>query len=55
MNVNAGHERTSKARIIHQIQLIRGITRCFYKNCYKYRGHNWYDLFSLAKNCHYAN
>lgn len=26
MNVNAGHERTSKARIIHQIQLIRGIT-----------------------------
>ncbi|WNT51467.1 hypothetical protein [Shigella dysenteriae] len=29
MNVNAGHERTSKARIIHQIQLIRGITRFF--------------------------
>ncbi|PQN16524.1 hypothetical protein [Shigella dysenteriae] len=30
MNVNAGHERTSKARIIHQIQLIRGITKhCF--------------------------
>ncbi|AHA64059.1 Transposase [Shigella dysenteriae 1617] len=28
MNVNAGHERTSKARIIHQIQLIRGITTC---------------------------
>ncbi|WP_256615863.1 hypothetical protein [Shigella dysenteriae] len=28
MNVNAGHERTSKARIIHQIQLIRGITFC---------------------------
>ncbi|ABB62192.1 glutamate decarboxylase isozyme [Shigella dysenteriae 1617] len=28
MNVNAGHERTSKARIIHQIQLIRGITNC---------------------------
>ncbi|EFP70063.1 glutamate decarboxylase isozyme [Shigella dysenteriae 1617] len=28
MNVNAGHERTSKARIIHQIQLIRGITVC---------------------------
>ncbi|AHA65496.1 hypothetical protein Asd1617_02669 [Shigella dysenteriae 1617] len=28
MNVNAGHERTSKARIIHQIQLIRGITGC---------------------------
>ncbi|WNT52411.1 hypothetical protein [Shigella dysenteriae] len=28
MNVNAGHERTSKARIIHQIQLIRGITIC---------------------------
>ncbi|AHA64696.1 hypothetical protein Asd1617_04791 [Shigella dysenteriae 1617] len=27
MNVNAGHERTSKARIIHQIQLIRGITQ----------------------------
>ncbi|TBP31604.1 DNA helicase, partial [Klebsiella quasipneumoniae subsp. similipneumoniae] len=27
MNVNAGHERTSKARIIHQTQLIRGITR----------------------------
>ncbi|WP_263398625.1 hypothetical protein [Shigella dysenteriae] len=31
MNVNAGHERTSKARIIHQIQLIRGITIVF--NC----------------------
>ncbi|AHA68518.1 hypothetical protein Asd1617_05691 [Shigella dysenteriae 1617] len=30
MNVNAGHERTSKARIIHQIQLIRGITRFLY-------------------------
>ncbi|WNT50351.1 hypothetical protein [Shigella dysenteriae] len=29
MNVNAGHERTSKARIIHQIQLIRGITVAF--------------------------
>nr|WP_171547764.1 hypothetical protein [Shigella dysenteriae] len=29
MNVNAGHERTSKARIIHQIQLIRGITPKF--------------------------
>nr|WP_267464025.1 hypothetical protein [Shigella dysenteriae] len=29
MNVNAGHERTSKARIIHQIQLIRGITPSF--------------------------
>ncbi|ABB63672.1 hypothetical protein SDY_3712 [Shigella dysenteriae Sd197] len=29
MNVNAGHERTSKARIIHQIQLIRGITQNF--------------------------
>ncbi|RIG17088.1 glutamate decarboxylase, partial [Shigella dysenteriae] len=27
MNVNAGHERTSKARIIHQTQLIRGITK----------------------------
>ncbi|EFP9517928.1 DNA helicase, partial [Shigella flexneri] len=25
MNINAGHEITSKARIIHQIQLIRGI------------------------------
>ncbi|AHA67137.1 Transposase [Shigella dysenteriae 1617] len=32
MNVNAGHERTSKARIIHQIQLIRGITRLFSGN-----------------------
>ncbi|WP_256616502.1 hypothetical protein [Shigella dysenteriae] len=32
MNVNAGHERTSKARIIHQIQLIRGITQKRYKN-----------------------
>ncbi|HBX7806898.1 TPA: hypothetical protein MIG60_21670 [Klebsiella pneumoniae] len=30
MNVNAGHERTSKARIIHQIQLIRGITLLLY-------------------------
>ncbi|ABB60998.1 iso-IS1 ORF1 [Shigella dysenteriae Sd197] len=29
MNVNAGHERTSKARIIHQIQLIRGITQYY--------------------------
>ncbi|TJL06905.1 DNA helicase, partial [Escherichia coli] len=27
-NINAGHEITSKARIIHQIQLIRGITQC---------------------------
>ncbi|MDM9317618.1 hypothetical protein QU811_31410, partial [Escherichia coli] len=27
MNINAGHEITSKARIIHQIQLIRGITK----------------------------
>ncbi|HAM3365220.1 TPA: hypothetical protein IBI80_002056 [Escherichia coli] len=26
MNINTGHEITSKARIIHQIQLIRGIT-----------------------------
>ncbi|WNT52444.1 hypothetical protein [Shigella dysenteriae] len=38
MNVNAGHERTSKARIIHQIQLIRGITKMsignnFISNC----------------------
>ncbi|WP_171765869.1 hypothetical protein [Shigella dysenteriae] len=34
MNVNAGHERTSKARIIHQIQLIRGITKnCTHGNC----------------------
>ncbi|WNT51732.1 hypothetical protein [Shigella dysenteriae] len=32
MNVNAGHERTSKARIIHQIQLIRGITGISKKN-----------------------
>ncbi|NGP40085.1 DNA helicase, partial [Salmonella enterica subsp. enterica serovar 4,[5],12:i:-] len=24
MNINAGYEITSKARIIHQIQLIRG-------------------------------
>ncbi|WP_134802614.1 hypothetical protein [Shigella dysenteriae] len=32
MNVNAGHERTSKARIIHQIQLIRGITLFRNKN-----------------------
>lgn len=29
MNVNAGYEITSKARIIHQIQLIRGITTSF--------------------------
>ena len=27
MNVNAGYERTSKARIIHQIQPIGGITK----------------------------
>ncbi|EFP73866.1 porin thermoregulatory protein envY [Shigella dysenteriae 1617] len=33
MNVNAGHERTSKARIIHQIQLIRGITQQPSKPC----------------------
>ncbi|ACR68734.1 hypothetical protein NT01EI_1548 [Edwardsiella ictaluri 93-146] len=26
MNVNADHERTSKENIVHQIQLIRGIT-----------------------------
>lgn len=36
MNVNAGHERTSKARIIHQIQLIRGITKMKIKsNAYR--------------------
>ncbi len=29
MNINAGHEITSKARIIHQIQLIRGITNAW--------------------------
>ncbi|AHA64444.1 Transposase [Shigella dysenteriae 1617] len=33
MNVNAGHERTSKARIIHQIQLIRGITPATLRYC----------------------
>ncbi|WP_256615801.1 hypothetical protein [Shigella dysenteriae] len=33
MNVNAGHERTSKARIIHQIQLIRGITINHQSHC----------------------
>ncbi|ABB62697.1 glutamate decarboxylase isozyme [Shigella dysenteriae 1617] len=33
MNVNAGHERTSKARIIHQIQLIRGITASSSPGC----------------------
>ena len=27
MNGNAGHEKSSKARIIHQLQLIEGITR----------------------------
>ncbi|MCX2195226.1 hypothetical protein LD112_25670 [Pantoea agglomerans] len=32
MNVNAGHEITSKARIIHQIQLIRGITHIPYED-----------------------
>ncbi|WNT52961.1 hypothetical protein [Shigella dysenteriae] len=37
MNVNAGHERTSKARIIHQIQLIRGITQFSY---YSFCTHN---------------
>jgi len=31
MNVNAGHERTSKNRIIHQIQPIKGITHFFIK------------------------
>ncbi|PIJ71178.1 glutamate decarboxylase, partial [Erwinia sp. OLMDSP33] len=31
MNVNAGHKRTSKARIIHQIQPIRGITRIIWQ------------------------
>ncbi|AHA63112.1 Transposase [Shigella dysenteriae 1617] len=25
--VNAGHERTSKPALLHQIQLIRGITQ----------------------------
>ncbi|WP_237161477.1 hypothetical protein [Shigella dysenteriae] len=34
MNVNAGHERTSKARIIHQIQLIRGITKKMYSHAF---------------------
>ncbi|WNT51289.1 hypothetical protein [Shigella dysenteriae] len=37
MNVNAGHERTSKARIIHQIQLIRGIT---------------INSFQMKRSCH---
>ncbi|AHA66506.1 Transposase [Shigella dysenteriae 1617] len=41
MNVNAGHERTSKARIIHQIQLIRGITTNF--NCRKCAFHCFTD------------
>ncbi|WP_267464020.1 hypothetical protein [Shigella dysenteriae] len=36
MNVNAGHERTSKARIIHQIQLIRGITAEGYPDKMRY-------------------
>ncbi|ABB62846.1 glutamate decarboxylase isozyme [Shigella dysenteriae 1617] len=55
MNVNAGHERTSKARIIHQIQLIRGITTNFNVltnwrsrySCHQYRflrkGSSFYD------------
>ncbi len=34
MNINAGHEITSKARIIHQIQLIRGITNNFKTDIY---------------------
>ncbi|TJR89515.1 hypothetical protein C9Z31_18320, partial [Escherichia coli] len=49
-NINAGHEITSKARIIHQIQLIRGITHqvlrenqtrpCREANHYSGRHHN---------------
>ncbi|EFP69620.1 glutamate decarboxylase isozyme domain protein [Shigella dysenteriae 1617] len=38
MNVNAGHERTSKARIIHQIQLIRGITHNSYHHRHAHFG-----------------
>ncbi|WP_247185096.1 hypothetical protein, partial [Escherichia coli] len=34
-NINAGHEITSKARIIHQIQLIRGITHFLNKHVAK--------------------
>ncbi|WP_244591401.1 hypothetical protein, partial [Erwinia sp. OAMSP11] len=37
MNVNAGHKRTSKARIIHQIQPIRGITGVCAKTIHTYK------------------
>ncbi|AHA68387.1 hypothetical protein [Shigella dysenteriae] len=42
MNVNAGHERTSKARIIHQIQLIRGITDVTCARGILHYGNNYY-------------
>ncbi|WNT52925.1 hypothetical protein [Shigella dysenteriae] len=47
MNVNAGHERTSKARIIHQIQLIRGIT---VKLLIYYRTYSVPPLFFKARH-----
>ncbi|MCV5598051.1 hypothetical protein OFN66_30680, partial [Escherichia coli] len=50
MNINAGHEITSKARIIHQIQLIRGITQNLHA-----KGELWHQLAvdGLMKLCVY--
>ncbi|AYU97896.1 hypothetical protein EEI76_23040 (plasmid) [Enterobacter cloacae] len=51
MNVNAGHEITSKARIIHQIQLIRGITSGFNVAFWCTDGYRAYnDELPQAKN-----
>ena len=47
MNVNAGHERTSKARIIHQIQLIRGITGYLFDGCVQLKT-NVSTIFNLS-------
>ena len=50
MNINAGHEINSKARIIHQIQLIRGITQNLHA-----KGELWHQLAvdGLMKLCVY--
>ncbi|EAO9200333.1 hypothetical protein MMN50_24045 [Escherichia coli] len=50
MNINAGYEITSKASIIHQIQLIRGITQNLHA-----KGELWHQLAvdGLMKLCVY--
>ena len=50
MNINAGYEIASKARIIHQIQLIRGITQNLHA-----KGELWHQsaVDGLMKLCVY--